>query len=83
MRMVNGEKQETLRPKYEYITSHTGRRTFVCQALLAGIPPEMVTQWTGHASVEDMRPYIAAASDAGRDGMKKMYDATFKYGIEP
>ena len=83
MRMVNGEKQETLRPKYEYITSHTGRRTFVCQALLAGIPPEMVTQWTGHASVEDMRPYIAAASDAGQEGMKKMYDATFKYGIEP
>lgn len=74
-RLEDGVKKETVRPKFEYITTHTGRKTFVCQALLAGLSPELVTLWTGHASVDDMRPYMAAASEAKRNGMEMMYAA--------
>lgn len=77
MTLINGHKQETLTPKYEHITTHTGRKTFVCLALLSGLSPELITQWTGHASVDDMRPYIAATSEAGADGMRRMYEGVF------
>lgn len=74
----DGEKTEKSKPKYKYISSHTGRRSFVCHALLAGLTPEMVTLWTGHSSVDEMRPYIAAAGEAQRKNMVVMYDSIFE-----
>lgn len=82
MKLVNGEKTETLVPKFQRITTHIGRKTFVCQALLARLSPELITLWTGHASVDDMRPYMAAASEAGASGMKQLFRNMFVRGDE-
>lgn len=64
-------RKEETKPKYEYITSHTGRKTFICLALSMGIPPTTVMAWTGHDSFEDMKPYIRITDEAKAREMAK------------
>lgn len=52
------ERIDEAKPKYEYMSSHAARRTFVCTTLLQGIPAEVVMKITGHKSYEIMKPYI-------------------------
>ena len=53
-----GQREEEIRPKYELIGTHAGRRTFICFALASGIPPQVVMKWTGHSDYKAMKPYI-------------------------
>lgn len=55
--------------KYELITTHCGRRTFICQALMLSIPPDIVMKWTGHSDYQSMKPYIEIADDAKAKAM--------------
>jgi integrase len=73
VRMVyyNGnERVETECPKYELISTHVARRTFVCTALAFGIPPNVVMKWTGHCDYKSMKPYIDIADDIRTKSMK-------------
>lgn len=65
-----GERVTETLPKYALITSHAGRRTFICHALRLGIPPSIVMQWTGHTDYNAMRPYIGIMDSAKKDAMK-------------
>ena len=38
--------------------THTGRRTFIVNALSLGITPNIVMKWTGHSDYKAMKPYI-------------------------
>lgn len=64
------ERTDTVRPKHELIGTHAGRRTFICNALMMGISPTVVMQWTGHSDYRAMRPYIAISDQARADAMK-------------
>lgn len=55
--------------KWELIGSHTGRRTFICNALMMGISPVVVMQWTGHSDMKAMAPYISIADEARKEAM--------------
>ena len=55
------ERHDEVHPKYELISSHCGRRTFICNALAMGISPTIVMQWTGHSDYASMKPYIGVA----------------------
>lgn len=55
--------------KYELLSSHCGRRTFICNALTLGIPPDVVMKWTGHSDYKAMRPYIDIADEAKKTAM--------------
>ena len=57
--------------KWELITTHCGRRTFIVNALYLGIPAEVVMKWTGHADYESMKPYIAIVDDLKSREMEK------------
>lgn len=48
--------------KYELIGTHTARRTFICLALDADIPPHVVMRITGHSDYKSMQPYIDATN---------------------
>ncbi|MCM1168530.1 MAG: site-specific integrase [Bacteroides sp.] len=65
------ERIEEVRPKYEYLTTHCGRRTFICNALALGIPVDVVMRWTGHSDYSAMKPYIAIADKVKAEEMKK------------
>lgn len=65
-----GQRIDEVHPKYELIGTHAARRTFICNALQLGISPTTVMQWTGHASYDSMKPYIAVADTARAQAMK-------------
>ncbi len=52
------KRQEVVKEKWELVGTHTGRRTFIVNALSLGIPPNIVMKWTGHSDYKSMRPYI-------------------------
>lgn len=56
-------------PKWELLSSHAGRRTFICNALILGIPRDIVMKWTGHSDYKAMEPYIEIADKAKRNAM--------------
>lgn len=64
------ERIEETMPKYELIGTHTGRRTFICNALMLGIPAEIVMKWTGHSDYNTMKPYIDVTNKAKAQAMK-------------
>lgn len=57
--------------KYEMIGTHAGRRTFICNALMLGIPAQIVMKWTGHSDYKAMRPYVDIADAAKAEAMKR------------
>lgn len=64
------ERETKTLPKWNYITSHTPRKTFVTNALSLGISPLIVMKWTGHKTYNAMRPYIEIISTAKKDNME-------------
>lgn len=67
------ERTDVTMPKYEMVGTHTGRRTFICNALMLGIPAEIVMKWTGHADYKSMKPYVDIANSAKAKAMS-MFD---------
>jgi integrase len=57
-------------PKCELMSTHAARRTFICNALMLGISPQVVMKWTGHSDYSSMKPYIDIADKAKEDAMK-------------
>jgi len=71
----SGNKRlDIVKPKYEFIGTHTGRRTFICNALSMGISPQIVMKWTGHSDYMAMKPYIDIADEVKSNAMKKFDD---------
>ena len=60
---------DVTQPKYELISSHAGRRTFISNAIMLGIAPEIVMKWSGHSDYKAMKPYIEIANDAKKKAM--------------
>lgn len=71
-----GKRESGQAPKYELVTSHTGRKTFVCTSIVAGISLDVIIQWTGHAGPKEIRPYVAVA-----ESMKRRYMDSFGEGL--
>ena len=57
--------------KYALLSTHAGRRTFICNALALGIPAQVVMKWTGHSDYKAMKPYIDIADDIKANAMNK------------
>ncbi len=70
------ERIDEIKPKWELVGTHTGRRTFICYALSMGIPPEIVMKWTGHSDYKAMKPYIDVVDEIKAESMKK-FDGLF------
>ena len=64
------ERIDEVYPKWQLIGTHTGRRTFICNALMLGIAPQVVMKWTGHSDYKAMKPYIDIADKAKADAMQ-------------
>ncbi len=53
-----GKPVEYVYEKWELISTHTGRRSFVTNALIANIPPYAVMKMTGHRTLKSFETYI-------------------------
>ena len=60
-----------VKKKYELISSHTGRRTYISINLEKGIRPDTLMKTTGHRSYETMLIYVQQHQDSI---FKEMYD---------
>lgn len=67
---VNGRSTES-REKWELVTSHTARKTFVVNALRLGIPSEVIMKWTGHGNFQTMKPYVEIVDELKSKNMEK------------
>ncbi len=62
---------DNLYPKYQLLSTHIGRRTFIITALSIGIPVQVVMKWTGHSDYKSMKPYIDIADKTKKNEMSK------------
>lgn len=58
-------------PKWQKVGTHTGRRTFIVNALSLGIAPNIVMKWTGHSDYKSMKPYIEIVDSVKASEMTK------------
>ena len=65
------ERIDEVTPKHTLLSTHAGRRTFICNALALGIPPQVVMKWTGHSDYKAMKPYIDIADQTKINAMEK------------
>lgn len=65
------ERIDEINPKYKLLCTHTGRRTFICNALSLGIPVNVVMKWTGHSDYKAMKPYIDIVDEIKAKSMEK------------
>jgi integrase len=65
------ERKDEVIPKHKLLSTHAGRRTFICNALSLGIPVNVVMKWTGHSDYKSMKPYIDIADNIKANAMKK------------
>ena len=68
----NGKRMEKVVPKWSLLSTHAGRRTFICFALANGIPPQVVMKWTGHSDYKSMKPYIDIAEKTRSEAMRRL-----------
>ena len=66
------QRIDTVRPKFDLVGTHTGRRTFIVNALSLGIAPNIVMKWTGHSDYKSMKPYIDIVDDVKAREMSKL-----------
>ena len=64
-------RTDKIRPKWELVGTHTGRRTFIVNALSLGITPNIVMKWTGHSDYKAMKPYIDIVDSIKASSMTK------------
>ena len=68
---IGSERHEEVYPKWQLLTTHCGRRTFIVNALFLGIPAEVVMKWTGHSDYKAMKPYVKIVDDLKAKEMNK------------
>lgn len=69
----NSRKEETYF-KYERLTTHVARKTFVVNALTLGIPATVIMRWTGHSDLKAMKPYMKIVDKLKESEMNKFND---------
>lgn len=72
-RTLNAEKQTTVKPFYECVTSHTGRRSFATNGYRRDVPLPLLMSVTGHTSESMFFKYIQENPEQGRERMLNNY----------
>ena len=72
-----GKRIETVKLKYEYITSHTARRSGATNMYLAGIDLKFIQDILGHSKIEQTISYIKVSAE---DNAKRLMDHPYFSG---
>ncbi|MBQ3658520.1 MAG: tyrosine-type recombinase/integrase [Bacteroidales bacterium] len=65
------QRKSLVKPKYDFITTHTARKTFVVNSIRLGIPLEIIMRWTGHKTLTAIKPYLKIVDEAKHNQMIK------------
>ena len=64
-------RSEKVLPKWQLLSFHAARRTFVVTALQLGIPAEVIIRWTGHKNFDALKPYFAIVDSLKQSAMSR------------
>lgn len=62
-----------VKPKYDWITSHTARRSFCTNEFLAGTPVELIMKISGHKRTKDFYKYIRITPEEAANKIKELW----------
>lgn len=68
------EEIQIKKPKYDFLSSHTARRTFVTLSLEKGMRPETVMGITGHKEYSTFKKYIKITSKVKLVELKRIWN---------
>ncbi|WP_133272463.1 site-specific integrase [Hymenobacter radiodurans] len=74
IRYQGGKRQAETLPKYELISSHTARRTFVSLSLEGGLPFNLIMKATGHRDMKSFQRYVQTTDTHQLAGFRKLWD---------
>lgn len=70
----NHERIEMNLPKWQLLSSHVGRRSFIVNSLDLGLTPTQVRSYSGHSSLQAMEPYVSI-SQKKKDSAMDAWDS--------
>ena len=73
-RYIGRRRIDKTAPKYDLITSHTARKTFVTNSLVLGMNEKVVKNITGHKDDVSFMKYLKIAEDFKMNEMSKTWD---------
>jgi integrase len=73
VRYQGAKRVEDRGPKWQFLSSHVARRTFVTISLERGMRPEVVMSITGHRSFKTMKKYIALTEQTRSEAMENVW----------
>lgn len=69
---IGNRRYDDTKPKHELVTTHIGRRTFICLCISKGIHIQTIMKWTGHSDYKAMLPYIEVSEKTKEKEMNKL-----------
>jgi integrase len=66
-------KIEMIKCKYDWITSHTARRSFCTNEFLAGTPVKLIMKISGHKNEKDFYRYIRITPEEAAQKIKDLW----------
>ncbi len=66
---------EVAKPKYEWITSHTARRSFCTNEFIDGTPVELIMKISGHKNIKDFYRYIRITPEEAANKIKEIWQS--------
>lgn len=73
-RHIGNKRIDKVQPKYELITSHTARKTFVTNSLILGMKEMVVRNITGHKDEKTFKRYVEIAEDFKKKEMDNTWN---------
>ena len=78
VRYQGSERIETTKKKYETVSTHTARRTFISLSLEKGMQPDVIMAITGHTTYKMMQRYLKIADKHKREQMDKAWGTNLR-----
>lgn len=73
VRNQGGERLEIVSKRWEKVTTHVGRKSFITNALKKGMSITLVQKISGHSSTKAMRPYIGLSGNDVANALFKCF----------
>jgi len=73
-KMIGKKRTEEWLPKYELVTSHTARKTFITLSLFKGMNIEAIKKISGHTTDTEFRKYLKVQDSWVVDDFNKAWD---------
>lgn len=73
LKRQKGKVTEIIKPKYEMVSSHTGRRTFCTLKFLKGMPSVAIMKFSGHKTERSFMKYLKLDMEVAAEKFKNFF----------